>query len=95
VSDATARACDEPGCSEPVARRCYFCERSFCRSHGTVTAAGAICETCAGRERQKQEERQKQAEEHAARAKGSGCLVALVLLGPVLLCRVRQDRSYL
>lgn len=91
MSDATTPTCVKQGCSGPVTRRCYFCENSFCRDHVTVTN-GAICEACRQRENQKQEARRQEQErrrqEAQTAAKGSGCLVAIVLLGLPLLSRI-------
>src|SRR5215210_4489490 len=84
------RTCDYPGCSEPVARRCYFCENSCCERHITV-ANGSIRYACAGKEQEKQEERERAAREAQERARASGCLLALA--AAMLLLRLPFTHS--
>ena len=91
MSDSSQRICAHPECSEPAVRRCYFCENVCCERHVTVKN-GAMCFACAQKEQEKREERERAAQEAQAQAKGSGCMMALVLPASLLLVPLMRRR---
>ena len=84
MSDPPPSTCAHRECSEQAVRRCYFCDNVCCERHITVKN-GAMCFACAQTEQEKQEERERAAQEAQARAKASGCMMALVLPAGLLL----------